>query len=93
MTVKQVPEHIAAIIRKDLPPPVAGGVRKAGTGKYEPVVWLGVGESFFVPGPKMQSVKTGCYQLLHRRKCLSYSLAFREEVLDGVDGFRVWRTK
>lgn len=93
MTVKQVPEHIASVIRKDLPPPVAGGALKAGSGKYEPVAWLAVGESFFVPGPKMQSVKTGCYQLLHRRKCLSYSLAFREEVLDGVAGFRVWRTK
>lgn len=93
MTVKQVPEHIAAIIRKDLPPPATGGSRKAGTGKYEPVVWLDVGESFFTAGGKMQSVKTACYQLLHRRKCLSYSLAFREEVLDGVAGFRVWRTK
>ena len=91
---KQTPAHIASLIRKDLPPPDGSLVNsRLGTGKYEPVVWLGVGESFFVDGPKMQSAKTGCYQLLKRRKCLSVSLAFREEVLDGVAGFRVWRTK
>lgn len=94
MTVKQVPAHIAALISKDLPVPANVSGRKPGAGKYEPVAWLGVGESFFVPGAglKLGGCKNGCYSILQRRQ-LTASLAVREEVLNGVAGFRVWRTK
>ena len=91
MSNTTIPQAIAAQIEKGVPLP--GQRHEAGYGKYEPLVYLQKGESFFIPGKGAKNARTSARALLLRRGLAHVKTACADAEKDGVKGVRIWRTR